>query len=133
MRASHLDYDLPLVSPEEAGARLARLAGPYDLVLYETFLTDLAGHRRIEPEWVLTRLDAFLGGLSWPTGRRSTTLVLCSDHGNLEDSTTKAHTPTRCRSWSWGRARGPFARPRAITDVTPAHPGCLIQGIPPQV
>ncbi|MEJ2212413.1 MAG: alkaline phosphatase family protein, partial [Anaerolineae bacterium] len=78
--AGYLDYDLAPLPAAEAGARLARLAGDYDLVLFESFLTDLAGHGRLEPEWVLTRVDDFLGGLlaHLPPG---TTLVVCSDHG----------------------------------------------------
>ncbi len=87
----HLGFELPLVAPEEAGARLARLAAQYDLVLYESFLTDLAGHGRVDPAWVLVRLDAFLGGIL-DARSPDTTLVVCSDHGNLEDAGTKIHT-----------------------------------------
>ena len=116
--AGYLGYDLPLVSAEEAGVRLARLAAEYDLMLYETFLPDLAGHGRIEPEWVLTRLDDFLGGI---LAHRSpdTTLVVCSDHGNLEDTTTKAHTTNPVPLLAVGPAAGRFRQATAITDVTP--------------
>jgi hypothetical protein len=115
----YLDYDLPLVSPQEAGARLARLAARYDLVLYESFLPDLAGHRRIEPEWVLTRLDAFLGSVLDHCSP-STTLVLCSDHGNLEDTTTKAHTTNPVPLLVVGPGAEHFAEAMTITDVAPA-------------
>jgi hypothetical protein len=117
--SGHLSYDLPLVSPDEAGARLAGLAADHDLVFFETFLPDLAGHRRIEPEYVLTRLDAFLGGVlagSLP----GTTLVVSSDHGNLEDTTTKAHTTNPVPLLAVGPAAGRFRSARAITDVAPA-------------
>ncbi|MGD8465454.1 MAG: metalloenzyme [Anaerolineae bacterium] len=115
----HLDFDLPLVSPEEAGRRLATLAARYDLVLYESFLPDLAGHRRIEPEWVLTRLDAFLGSLVAHLPR-GVTLVICSDHGNLEDTTTKAHTANPVPLVVTGPAMSHFVQAKAITDVAPA-------------
>jgi 2,3-bisphosphoglycerate-independent phosphoglycerate mutase len=116
--SGHLGYDLPLVSAEEAGGRLARLAAQYDLVLFETFLTDLAGHRRIEPEWVLPRLDAFLGAI---LAHRSsdTSLVICSDHGNLEDATTKGHTTNPVPLLVVGPAAGFFRQAAAITDVAP--------------
>ncbi|NIV29284.1 MAG: metalloenzyme [Anaerolineae bacterium] len=120
----HLGYKLSVVSPEQAGARLARLASRYDLVLYESFLTDLAGHRRIEPEWVLTRLDPFLGAVlahSTP----DTTIVLCSDHGNLEDVTTKAHTTNPVPLLAVGPAAKCFGAAKAITDVAPAIVSCL--------
>jgi hypothetical protein len=117
--SGHLGYELPEVSPEEAGARLARLAAEYDLVLYESFLTDLAGHRRIEPEWVLSRLDAFLGAILVHRSPE-TTLVVSSDHGNLEDATTKAHTTNPVPLLVVGPAADCFLHATAITDVAPA-------------
>ena len=120
----HLDYDLPLVSPEEAGRRLAHLSDEYDLVLYESFLTDLAGHRRVEPDWVLTRLDAFLGSVL-AQRRADTTVVLSSDHGNIEDATTKLHSMNPVPLLAVGPDAGRFRRARAITDVTPAILSCL--------
>jgi 2,3-bisphosphoglycerate-independent phosphoglycerate mutase len=120
----HLGYELSVVSPEQAGARLACLASDHDLVLYESFLTDLAGHRRIEAEWVLTRLDAFLGAV---LGHRTpgTTVVLCSDHGNVEDATTKAHTTNPVPLLAVGPAAKHFDATMAITDVAPAIVSCL--------
>ena len=115
----YLDYDLPLVTPKEAGIRLSRLAAEFDLVLYESFLPDLAGHRRLEPAWVLVRLDAFLGSVlaNRPPG---TTLVLCSDHGNIEDTTSKRHTTNPVPLLAVGPAAGRFRQARFITDVAPA-------------
>ncbi len=85
--------DLEPVSATEAGRRLAQLGAKYDLVLYESFLTDLAGHRRLPwpPEETLERVDEFLAGLlaARPAGA---TVVLCSDHGNVEDRVFKGHT-----------------------------------------
>jgi hypothetical protein len=117
--AHHLDYDLPLIPAQEAGARLARLASDYDLVLYETFLPDLAGHRRLEPAWVLERLDDLLGGV---LAHRSpdTTVVLSSDHGNVEDTTSKLHTHNPVPLVAFGPAAPHFDHARAITDVAPA-------------
>jgi hypothetical protein len=120
----HLGYELSLVTPQQAGARLARLASSYDLVLYESFLTDLAGHRRIEAEWVLTRLDAFLGAvLAHRTPE--TTVVLCSDHGNVEDATSKSHTTNPVPLLVVGPAAKCFDATKAITDVAPAIVSCL--------
>jgi hypothetical protein len=115
----HMDYELPLVSPEQAGTNLARLAAGYDLVLYESFLTDLAGHQRVEADWVLTRLDRFLGAVL--THRSpDTTLVMSSDHGNLEDSTSKRHTLNPVPLLVVGPRAGCFCQAEAITDVAPA-------------
>ena len=120
----HLGYELAVVTPEQAGARLACLASDHDLVLYESFLTDLAGHRRIEAEWVLTRLDAFLGAvLAHRTPE--TTVILCSDHGNVEDATTKAHTTNPVPLLAVGPAAKCFDATMSITDVAPAIVSCL--------
>lgn len=128
--SAHMGYVLPLVSPEEAGARLARIAGEHDLVLYETFLPDLAGHRRIEPEWVLARLDGFLGAVV--DGRPDDcTVVVSSDHGNLEEISTKLHTTNLVPLL----AVGPQARRfREVVDITGVAPAILealgVQGAP---
>jgi 2,3-bisphosphoglycerate-independent phosphoglycerate mutase len=113
-----LNYELPLVSADEAGARLVRLAAGYDLVLYESFLPDLAGHRRVEPAWVLSRLDTFLGSI---LAHRSPemTLVVSSDHGNMEDVTVKTHTTNPVPLLAVGPAAGHFRSATAITDVAP--------------
>ena len=116
---SHLGFELPLVAPEEAGTRLARLAAQYDLVLYESFLTDLAGHGRVDPAWVLARLDAFLGGIL-DARSPDTTLVVCSDHGNLEDATRKIHTTNPVPLLALGPDAWRFGHATAITDVAPA-------------
>ena len=117
--SGYLGYELAPVSPEEAGERLARLAAEYDLVLFESFLTDLAGHGRIDPEWVLSRLDPFLGAV---LAHRSpeTTLVVCSDHGNLEDVSTKSHTVNPVPLLAVGPDADCFCQAVDITDVAPA-------------
>ena len=121
----HLGYELDVVLPEQAGERLARLAAEYDLVLYESFLTDLAGHQRLEADWVLTRLDRFLGAvLAHKTA--DTTVVLCSDHGNVEDATTKSHTANPVPLLAVGPAAQRFAEAASLTDVTPAIVSCLV-------
>jgi hypothetical protein len=122
--SSYLGYELPRVSPEEAGARLASLSADYDLVLYETFLPDLAGHRRIEAERVLQMLDAFLGAVTVHLPADAT-LLICSDHGNLEDATTKAHTTNPVPLLAVGPQAGRFRQAAAITDVAPAILACL--------
>ena len=125
--AQHLGYDLPLVTPQEAGARLARLSAEFDLVLYESFLPDLAGHRRLDPAWVLSRLDAFLGSVLAHRPPR-TTLVLSSDHGNIEDASTKQHTANPVPLLAVGPSAGYFRQAQAITDVTPAILAALEAG-----
>ncbi len=119
-------YDIPLIEPEEAGRRLARLAAEHDLVLYESFLPDLVGHRRIDlaPEAVIGLIDRFLSGLlaSLPG---DCTLVMASDHGNIEDLSTKAHTYNPVPLLAVGPDAPAFREARAITDITPTILGVL--------
>jgi 2,3-bisphosphoglycerate-independent phosphoglycerate mutase len=111
----------PYRSPEEAGQILASLANRYDLVLFETFLTDLVGHRRIPhtDRWVVYALDAFLDALAGALDAQNS-LVLCSDHGNFEDCTTRAHTENPVPLIVMGPAASHFAAATRITDVAPA-------------
>ena len=115
-----LDQDIEPVAPRQAGRRLAQLTAAHDLVLFESFLTDLAGHRRLPwpSEDVLETVDGFLAGLldALPQGA---TLVLSSDHGNLEDSTTRSHTRNPVPLLAVGPGAQEFRSARSITDVTP--------------
>jgi len=107
-------------SPAEAGRHLAAIAARHDLTLWETFLTDLAGHRRFEvtAEEALERIDGLLGGL---LAHRppNLTVALTSDHGNLEDTRHKLHTENPVPLLAVGPAREGFRGLRALTEVTP--------------
>lgn len=86
--------DLVPIAAETAGARLAALAHSYDLVFFECFLTDLAGHERLGPAGpseTLALVDGLIGGLL-AARRPNDSLLVTSDHGNLEDATTRVHT-----------------------------------------
>lgn len=116
--AQRLGYDLPPCSAAEAAANLLRLAAHHHLTVYESFLTDLAGHGRLEPGWVLGRVDRFLAALvgSLPP---HLTLVVSSDHGNLEDTSTQRHTENRVPLLVAGPAANAFRTATAITDLAP--------------
>jgi len=118
----HLGHDwLPDVTPEDAGRNLARIAVEADLTLYAHYATDTAGHRGGMAGCVeaLERVDRFLGGLL-PALDDGATVVVTSDHGNIEDVSAQ-HT----RNPALGLAIGPAARIlserlRSIADVAPA-------------
>ncbi len=115
---SYLETPVPLVEPETAGKRLARLARDHDLVLFESFLPDLAGHRQ---DSALTRetldtLDRFLGGLLEEI-EPEVTVVLSSDHGNLEDASTRLHSTNPVPLLVVGPGAKAFREAQAITDV----------------
>ncbi len=83
----------PLLSPHAAGTRLVTLSLTAPLVFFECFLPDLAGHHRLpfSAETVMAWIDDMLGGLLAALPSR-VTLLLTSDHGNIEDSVAPGHT-----------------------------------------
>jgi phosphopentomutase len=110
--------ELPPVEPEEAARRLLSLLGEADLVLFESFLTDLVGHRRLPPEPVLDVLDRFLDALL--AGRPpETTLIVTSDHGNMEDLTTRLHTRNPVPLLTAGPGAAVFREATSLLDLTP--------------
>lgn len=119
-RASYAP-DLNYVPPREAGRRLAALTARHDIVLYETFLPDLAGHRRIpwSPAETLERIDLMLQGLL-ETLPAEATLLITSDHGNLEDPTVKGHTYNPVPLIVWGPGAALFTAVHDLTGITPA-------------
>lgn len=85
--------DVPLRDPGESGRNLARLSADHELVVFESFLTDVAGHRQEQAfaTRVLETVDRFLAGVL-DTVDPDVTLCVTSDHGNLEDLSTREHT-----------------------------------------
>jgi 2,3-bisphosphoglycerate-independent phosphoglycerate mutase len=85
---------LPVITPAEAGRNLAALTLEYDFVLFEYWKTDQVGHDRNMEEAVRTLeiFDMMLGGVLLTIDTTTTLIVLTSDHGNIEDLSTKTHT-----------------------------------------
>ena len=83
----------PILTHSQAGERLATLAHQTNLTIFEFWLSDVAGHHQDMPAacTLLESLDEVLGSLlsSWKDGGL---ILLTSDHGNLEDLSTRHHT-----------------------------------------
>ncbi|HVS14635.1 MAG TPA: alkaline phosphatase family protein [Thermoanaerobaculia bacterium] len=105
-----------------AGRQLAELASRHQLTLFETFFTDLAGHRRdgFDAGEALRRVDALLGGVLESAPRRRLTVVLTSDHGNLEDGATSRHTRNPVPLLAIGPRAADFAGAASLLDVATA-------------
>jgi 2,3-bisphosphoglycerate-independent phosphoglycerate mutase len=93
----NMDYDLPLITPEQGAEILFNISREYDFCLFEYFLSDLAGHfgEYEQINNVIETLDRFIGALADRINLSETLLILCSDHGNLEDSSVNEHTLNR--------------------------------------
>lgn len=107
---------IPEISPETAGQNLAEITSRHDLTLFAHYATDHAGHRGGMQGGVdaLERVDAFLAGLVANLGR-DTTLLIASDHGNIEDISGN-HTLNPALGLEVGPTLGPM---KDILDVTP--------------
>jgi 2,3-bisphosphoglycerate-independent phosphoglycerate mutase len=153
MREREPNAGSPLWRPRQAGANLAQLAIDNDLVFYESFLPDLAGHGRLTDDrpptkdrgWKIedgkppipdprppTRqpvdkqvylamqlLDGLIGG-ALAALRPGDTLLISSDHGNVESRAAPAHTRNPVPLLVAGAAAGAFAGVESIEEVADA-------------
>jgi 2,3-bisphosphoglycerate-independent phosphoglycerate mutase len=153
------DAGSPLLTPQQAGANLARLADDHELVFYESFLPDLAGHGRLTTggdesedrrskfadgrgqsddlpsstrdirasaagrQSVETQIQAAMGLLDGLIGgvlralRPQDTLLISSDHGNVESLAAPAHTRNPVPLLVAGPAAAAFRRVESIAEV----------------
>jgi predicted AlkP superfamily pyrophosphatase or phosphodiesterase len=118
---THLKMErLPEITPSEAGSNLARISDRADLTFFAHYSTDYAGHKRSLPKAreALERVDAFLGGIVSQLPEDAL-LVVCSDHGNVEDASA-GHTRNPSLTLLSGpgahRIRGEM---RSIADLAP--------------
>ena len=119
---SDLGYtDIEPLSPFDAGKRLKNIALKHDFTMFEYFLTDKAGHDRNKElaESVLKNLDGLLAGLT-AEGIDNLTLLISSDHGNVEDLSVKTHTLNPSLTAVAGEHAEFFrGKLKSILDVTP--------------
>jgi bisphosphoglycerate-independent phosphoglycerate mutase (AlkP superfamily) len=120
-------FDVRECPPEVAGRNLARLAADHDFTLYEHFITDRIGHHRDRKlSWNLTRehvplLTRFVRAVLEAADLSRQTVVITSDHGNIEDAATRSHTINPVATLAFGPASEHIsARVRSLPDVTPA-------------
>ena len=111
------------ITPKEAGKHLASIASKHDFTLFEYWLSDHAGHSQkmafaVE---VLEHFDEFLSGFLESFDSRNTLLMIVSDHGNIEDLSTKSHTRNRVPCILVGKRRHQLVnRIKNLTHITPA-------------
>lgn len=117
--------DAPLFEPEPAGKKLAGLAQPYDFSFFEYWASDYAGHKQDMP-WAVQQLETFDGALkgllaNWQN--KDDLILLTSDHGNMEDLSTRRHTAADVPLLLFGdkTKRSKFQKDiRDLTGIAPA-------------
>jgi bisphosphoglycerate-independent phosphoglycerate mutase (AlkP superfamily) len=113
-----LGYKLKVIKPKTAARRLIRIAKNYKFTLYEYYLSDHLGHLRLTNEFekLFTEMDEFLFTLLNEVDAKNMTLIICSDHGNLEDLSVKTHTRNPALTITAGKAAKAIAE--SVTDIT---------------
>ena len=86
--------EAPVLSPYHVGERVAYLAQQYDFAFYEIWMTDYAGHMQdmVSACSILETFDQVLDGLLDNWDDQAGLIFLTSDHGNMEDLSTRRHT-----------------------------------------
>ena len=108
---------------EEAAEVLATITANNRFTLYEYFITDKVGHAQDMPlaQKVLTSLARFIRELLLRLDLDRTTVILTSDHGNIEDLSSRNHTLHSVPTIIWGAQREQVAtRIKTLADITPA-------------
>lgn len=115
--------DVSVRSEEEAAEVLARITSESRFTLYEYFITDKVGHAQDMPlaKTILTSLARFIREVLARLDLKRTTVILTSDHGNIEDLSIRNHTLHDVPTIIWGAHRESIAtRIQTLADITPA-------------
>lgn len=123
---SQLYPDVPAISEEDAADRVMVAASTHDLVMAEYYLTDKAGHSMDMDAAVaaIGRFDRFACAILDRLGLNDT-LLITSDHGNVEDLSVKTHTRNPVPLLVAGKGEKDAERCRTLADVTPLILGWL--------
>ncbi len=119
-RANRFGAGIPGRAPEDAADILARFAERHEVTLFEFFESDEAGHARSMEHALeaLGRLDRFLRALVDRVVPRHSVVVV-SDHGNVEDLSSRNHTLAPVPVLAFGPASERVHEVRDLTHVAP--------------
>ncbi|MCU0286556.1 MAG: alkaline phosphatase family protein [Acidobacteria bacterium] len=113
---------LPVFSPEKAAEIIYNTSREYDLLLYEFFQTDMYGHGFEFDQCIglIQDLNRLVKRLISLLDREKDTLLITSDHGNLEDILTPLHTLNPVPLLTWGHESQKLSENiKSLIDVTP--------------
>ena len=95
------------------------------MLLFDCWQTDVVGHRGTMSTAIDTveRLDAVVGGILVSWCETDGLIVIVSDHGNLEDKTTRRHTRNKVPVLLFGDGHSSVAN--AINDLSDIAPAMI--------
>jgi 2,3-bisphosphoglycerate-independent phosphoglycerate mutase len=115
--------EAPIMDAYHAGQKLGMLAKKYDFSLFEYWASDYAGHKQEMDNAIhlMETFDEVIDGLveDWDDGL----ILVTSDHGNMEDLSTRRHTDADVPALVIGNksARDEFTRGmKDLTHIAPA-------------
>ena len=117
----------PVLTPHEAGERIANLGSNYDLAFFEYWLSDYAGHNQDmqAAEKLLITFDKVLGGLLGAWDDQKGLILITSDHGNMEDLSTRRHTANPVPALLVGEAGLRHSFSSGLQDLTGIAPAIM--------
>jgi len=119
--------DVPTFSARQAGVKLAKLAAHYDFSLFEYWASDYAGHKQDMP-WAIDQFEIFdgvLGGLLDNWNDNEGLILISSDHGNMEDLSTRRHTNAKVPALLFGSTKARAAFSSGLVDLTGIYGGIV--------
>jgi len=109
---------VPERTPEEAARTLLALSDAHDFTLFEHYLADVAGHAQdgAAAEATLRDFDLMLRAMLRDRPRELTVLVV-SDHGNVEDLSIRQHTLNPVPLLAFGPGASELQDVQTLSDV----------------
>lgn len=123
--SDYLPADDLLLTPRDPkilGSTIFNMFGDYDLTIYEYFLTDKVGHAMAwdKARIVIQNLEDFFFGILSGMNPENDTLIVTSDHGNMEDLSHKNHTESKVPTIIYGKNADRYAENiRSLGDIVP--------------
>jgi hypothetical protein len=115
--------EIPLRTALDAGKILASLLNENDFVLFEHPFSDAIGHAQNMNDAItdIRIMEEFLEGIFSATNLFEHTILLTSDHGNMEDLSIDTHTMNVVPTIVWGKKKDFFtSNITSLCNITPA-------------
>ncbi len=127
---------ISVITPQQAAEHLIQVACANDFTLFEFFQTDLAGHSCNYDHAceTLKTLDVFIDAVVKLSKTTGLLLILTSDHGNIEDMSTRGHTRNLVPLIAIGPGAEEIkANATSLMDITPRITRLMVPGHTPPV
>ncbi len=122
--------DTPLYTPQQAGRRLVEMSREYAFAMHSHWMTDHVGHRGPLERGIelLELFDGVMAGILETWDDDEGLVIVTSDHGNLEDVSSRAHTENDVPTLIIGSAKAVFADGlRSLSDLVPRMAALLFK------